>query len=131
MAVTNRDRTGNMDCRQTRHSAAWGMRFTRITVNPSQMGGVPCIRGLRIPVATVVGTVADEMSTTEIRAAFPDLEAGDIREALYDAAEMVTEGPVLPVRGEPTVCRNGPPGPAVRSGSLTARAERGPAAVGR
>ncbi|MGH9816361.1 MAG: DUF433 domain-containing protein, partial [Candidatus Acidiferrales bacterium] len=31
--------------------------FTRITVNPAQMGGVPCVRGLRIPVATVVGMV--------------------------------------------------------------------------
>jgi len=30
------------------------MKFTRITVNPAQMGGVPCIRGLRIPMATVV-----------------------------------------------------------------------------
>ena len=35
------------------------MTFERITVRPDQMGGVPCIRGLRIPVATVVGMVAD------------------------------------------------------------------------
>ena len=35
------------------------MKFTRVTVNPNQMGGVPCIRGLRIPVATIVGSVAD------------------------------------------------------------------------
>jgi uncharacterized protein (DUF433 family) len=34
------------------------MRFSRITVDPNQMGGVPCIRGLRIPVATLVGMVA-------------------------------------------------------------------------
>ncbi len=32
-------------------------KFTRITVDADQMGGVPCIRGLRIPVATVVGMV--------------------------------------------------------------------------
>ena len=38
------------------------MKFTRITVDPHQMGGVPCIRGLRIPVATVVGMVADGMT---------------------------------------------------------------------
>lgn len=38
------------------------MSFTRITVSPDQMGGVPCIRGLRIPVATVVGMVADGMT---------------------------------------------------------------------
>ncbi|RMH87388.1 MAG: DUF433 domain-containing protein, partial [Calditrichaeota bacterium] len=37
------------------------MKFTRITVNPDQMGGVPCIRGLRIPVATIVGMVANRM----------------------------------------------------------------------
>jgi uncharacterized protein (DUF433 family) len=67
------------------------MRFARITVNPDQMGGVPCIRGLRIPVATVVGMVADDMTTVEIRAAFPDLEPEDIREALQYAAETVRE----------------------------------------
>ncbi|MGZ8409297.1 MAG: DUF433 domain-containing protein, partial [Hyphomicrobium sp.] len=48
------------------------MKFARITVNPAQMGGVPCIRGLRIPVATVVGMVADGMTTAEILDAYPD-----------------------------------------------------------
>jgi uncharacterized protein (DUF433 family) len=67
------------------------MRFTRITVNPQQMGGVPCIRGMRIPVATVVGMVADGMSEEEILEAFPDLEPEDIREALHFAAEAVRE----------------------------------------
>jgi uncharacterized protein (DUF433 family) len=67
------------------------MKFTRITVNPQQMGGVPCMRGLRIPVATVVGMVADGMSEDEIVQAFPDLEREDIREALHYAAEAVRE----------------------------------------
>lgn len=67
------------------------MRFTRITVNPIQMGGVPCIRGLRIPVATVVGMVAEGMKEAEILEAFPDLEPDDIREALHYAAEAVRE----------------------------------------
>jgi len=67
------------------------MKFTRITVNPNQMGGVPCIRGVRIPVATVVGMVADGMSDEEILKAFPDLEREDIREALQYAAEAVRE----------------------------------------
>lgn len=67
------------------------MDFTRITLNPNQMGGVPCIRGLRIPVATVVGMVADGMSTEEIVEAYPDLEEADIREALKFAAEAVRE----------------------------------------
>ena len=67
------------------------MRFRRITVNPNQMGGVPCIRGLRIPVATVVGMVADGMSEGEILKSFPDLESEDIHEALRFAAEAVRE----------------------------------------
>jgi uncharacterized protein (DUF433 family) len=67
------------------------MSFTRITVRAEQMGGVPCIRGLRIPVATVLGMLADGMSDTEILAAYPDLEAEDIREAMRYAAEAVCE----------------------------------------
>jgi uncharacterized protein (DUF433 family) len=67
------------------------MIFTRITVNPEQMGGVPCIRGLRIPVATVVDMVADGMTEAEILEAYPDLQRGDIREALRYAAEAVRE----------------------------------------
>ena len=67
------------------------MKFTRITVNPNQMSGVPCIRGLRIPVATVVGMVADGMNENEILKAFPDLECEDIRQALHYAAEAVRE----------------------------------------
>ena len=67
------------------------MRFTRITVDPHQMGGVPCIRSLRIPVATVVGMVAEGMSTDDILREHPTLEAEDIREALQYAAEAVPE----------------------------------------
>ncbi len=67
------------------------MKFTRITVDSRQMGGVPCIRGLRIPVATVVGMVADGMAETEILAAYPDLQHEDIREALRYAADAVRE----------------------------------------
>lgn len=67
------------------------MTFERITVRLDQMGGVPCIRGLRIPVATVVGMFADGMSHEEILAAYPDLEAADLQEALRYAAEAVRE----------------------------------------
>ena len=67
------------------------MKFTRITVNPKQMGGVPCIRALRIPVSTIVGMVADGMAQTEILAAYPDLETEDIHEALGYAADAVRE----------------------------------------
>jgi len=67
------------------------VKFTRITVDPKQMGGVPCIRGLRIPVATVVGMVADKMTEEKIIAAFPDLEQAYIQEALRYAADAVRE----------------------------------------
>lgn len=67
------------------------MKFARITVEVNKMGGVPCMRGLRIPVATVVGMVADGMNKKEILKAFPDLEPEDIREALQYAAEAVKE----------------------------------------
>lgn len=50
------------------------MSSTRIPVRPGQMGGVPCIRGLRIPVATIVDMVADGMRVGEIVEAYPDLE---------------------------------------------------------
>lgn len=67
------------------------IKFTRITVNPEQMNGVPCIRGLRIPVATLVGMIAEGMSEEEILRDFPDLELKDIEEALLYAAEAVRE----------------------------------------
>ena len=72
--------------------------FPRITVNPGQMGGLPCIRGLRVPVATVVGMVSEGMTEQEILEAYPDLELADIREALRYAAEAVRERE-LPVAG--------------------------------
>ena len=67
------------------------MRFTRITSDPRQMGGMPCIGGLRIPVATVVGMIADGMTENEILSAYPDLEHGDVPEALRYAAEALRE----------------------------------------
>jgi uncharacterized protein (DUF433 family) len=67
------------------------MAFTRITTDPEKMGGVPCIRGLRIPVATVVEMVAEGMSEDEVLQAYPDLQPEDIREALRYAAVAVRE----------------------------------------
>jgi len=76
------------------------VKFERITVNPKQMDGVPCIRNLRIPVATVVGMIADGMAENEILDAYPDLETADIREALRFAAEAVRdrELPLIDIR---------------------------------
>jgi uncharacterized protein (DUF433 family) len=56
--------------------------YTRITVDPTRMGGVPCVRNLRFPVATVVAMVADGMTVDEILDQHPDLEAEDIAEFL-------------------------------------------------
>ncbi len=67
------------------------MTFDRITVRADQMGGLPTIRGLRIPVATVVGMLADGMTEAEILAAYPDLEPADVEQALRYAAEAVRE----------------------------------------
>ena len=72
------------------------MKYIRITIDPARMGGVPCIRDIRIPVATVVGMIAEGMTEAEILEAYPDLEPGDIKEALMYAAEAVRER-TLPV----------------------------------
>jgi uncharacterized protein (DUF433 family) len=71
--------------------------FERITVDPDTMGGMPCIRGLRIPVATVVAMVADGLTVGEIIDELPDLTAEDVAEALRYAAEAMRERE-LPLR---------------------------------
>ena len=73
------------------------MTFSRITTDPDVMGGQPCIRGMRMPVATVVAMVADGMAVSEIIAEHPDLTSDDVREALLYAAEAVRERE-LPLR---------------------------------
>jgi uncharacterized protein (DUF433 family) len=81
----------------TGDSLQWSiMEFKRITTNPGQMGGVPCLRGLRIPVATIVALIAEGQTTQDILALYPDLDADDVREALFFAAEAVRER-VLPL----------------------------------
>ena len=67
------------------------MKFQRITFKSEQMDGLPCIRGLRIPVATVVDMIASGMTDVSIMEAYPDLEPEDIREALQFAASAVRE----------------------------------------
>jgi uncharacterized protein (DUF433 family) len=67
------------------------MIFERITVEPGKMGGQPCIRGLRIPVATVVAMVADGMTVDEIISELAELEPEDVAEALRYAAEALRE----------------------------------------
>ena len=63
----------------------------RITVNAKQMGGVPCIRGLRIPVATVVNMIASGMTPAQVVEELPPLELDDIAAALRFAADAVAD----------------------------------------
>lgn len=63
------------------------MKFSRITINPAQMDGMPCLRGMRIPVATIVNMVAQNITRDEILRFYPDLQQEDIQEALEFAAE--------------------------------------------
>lgn len=76
------------------------MIFQRVSVDPAQMGGVPCIRGLRIPVATIVDMVAEGSTTQQILDAYPDMVEADVQEALRFAAEAVRERelPFVPAR---------------------------------
>lgn len=65
--------------------------FERITVDPAQMGGVPCVRHLRIPVATVLRLLAGGLSEVQILSEYPDLQIDDIRECLRFAAASAME----------------------------------------
>jgi uncharacterized protein (DUF433 family) len=69
-------------------------QFSRITVDPQVMGGKPCIRGLRVPVGTLVGLLAAGHSEAEILRAYPYLEPDDLREALSYAAWRLEEAEV-------------------------------------
>ncbi|MGH3445996.1 MAG: DUF433 domain-containing protein [Nocardioidaceae bacterium] len=73
------------------------MAFERISVDHRIMGGVPCIHGTRIPVATVVAMVGEGMTTEEILTEFPQLTVEDLYEALRYAAAAVDERE-LPLR---------------------------------
>lgn len=65
--------------------------FERISVDPAQMGGIPCVRHLRLPVATILRLLAGGRSESEILADYPDLETADIRECLRFAAASAME----------------------------------------
>jgi uncharacterized protein (DUF433 family) len=70
-------------------------KLERITVNPSVMGGKPCIRGLRVTVGTIVGLVAAGKSRAEILGLYPYLEPADLDEAMAYAAWRVEEQEVV------------------------------------
>ena len=68
-----------------------GVAFERITVDPGQMGGLPCIRGMRVSVSAVVGQLAAGRTIDEVLADYPYLEREDILAALEYAAAAVSE----------------------------------------
>ena len=65
--------------------------LTRITFDPTIMGGKPCIRGMRVTVGTLVGLLAAGHSNADVLKAYPYLEEEDLREALAYAAWRVEE----------------------------------------
>lgn len=67
------------------------LQLKRITLNPSVMGGKPCIRGLRVTVGTLIGLLAEGNSPDDILRAYPYLERQDITEALSYAAWRLEE----------------------------------------
>ena len=73
-------------------------KFDRITLNPEVCFGKPCIRGLRMPVASVLGYLSSGMTIKKILNSWPELEANDIYQALAYASWAMEES-VLPVPG--------------------------------
>jgi uncharacterized protein (DUF433 family) len=67
------------------------MAFDRITVDPDRMGGLPCIRGLRVTVSAVLGQLAAGRSVPDVLADYPYLEHADVLAALEYAAAAVSE----------------------------------------
>ena len=67
------------------------MTLTRITIDPAVCTGKPCIRGLRFPVARLLGLLAAGESRADILKSYPYLEAGDIDESLHYAAQLAED----------------------------------------
>lgn len=67
------------------------MAHDRVSVDPAQMGGVPCIRGTRVTVSMVLGQLAAGRSVDEVLADYPYLERPDVLAALEFAAAIVNE----------------------------------------
>lgn len=67
------------------------MAFTRITIDPAVCTGKPCIRGLRFPVARLLGLMAAGETRDAILKTYPYIESGDIDEALRYAAFLADD----------------------------------------
>jgi uncharacterized protein (DUF433 family) len=68
----------------------------RVVIDLDIHHGDPCIKGTRIPIAFIIGSLADGMTSTEIRAAYPQLAEDDIHAALAYAAEIMRQEVLLP-----------------------------------
>ena len=71
----------------------------RVVIDPDIHHGDPCIKGTRIPVSMIVGSLADGMSMAEIQENYPQLGMQDIYAALAYAAEVVHQDVLLPLSG--------------------------------
>jgi uncharacterized protein (DUF433 family) len=69
----------------------------RIIIDPAIHHGVPCIRGTRVPVSVLVGSIADGESVSDLLAAYPHLTEADIHAALRFAAEAVNHADFIPL----------------------------------
>jgi len=69
--------------------------FDRITVDPAQCDGKPCIRGLRIPVHLILRLLANGRTPAEVAAAYPELELADIQQTMKYAAWLASEKTVM------------------------------------
>lgn len=70
-----------------------------IVIDPDLHHGDPCIKGTRIPVTTIVGSLADGMTSDEIIAAYPQLTAIEVQAALAYAADIMRQEVLVPFAG--------------------------------
>ncbi len=69
----------------------------RVIIDPQIHHGDPCIKGTRIPVSIIVGSLGDGLSLAEVLAAYPQLSAEDVQAALQYAAEVLHHDVIAPV----------------------------------
>ena len=69
----------------------------RVVIDPQIHHGDPCVKGTRIPVSIIVGSIADGMSMDEVRAAYPQLSVEDVQAALAYAAEVLRQEIIIPI----------------------------------
>ena len=65
--------------------------FDRITSDPAMLGGKPCIRGMRLSVERVLQILSENPSWEDLQADYPELEEGDVRQALAFAASQLAD----------------------------------------